>query len=144
MLQSRRTFPVLQVLVFAFVFSALSLAAEAPIRFEAVNPEDAPTRIDKSGELRASDSLRLEFQLTNRSREFLPWVELTAEIYRSNGDLKGFHTFTLPTNLRSGEQRFFLYRTSEINLSPGDRVVLAPTFARLGSGDWSPHPKPVQ
>jgi hypothetical protein len=134
----------MSLVLLVLVFSALNLAAEAPDRFKAVNFEDAPMRIIKAGDLSESGSLRLEFQLANRSQEFLPWVELTAEIYHSNGDLKGFHAFTLTTSLRPGEQRFFLYRTDEIDLAPGDRVVLSPTFARLGSSNWSPPTKPVQ
>jgi hypothetical protein len=141
MVHSRRTIQVLKALVFTLLVLATRGWAETPVRFEAINAEDAPMRLVKLGDLRASENLRLEFQLANRSREFLPWVELTAEVYWPGGDLKGFHSFTLATNLRPGEQRFFLYRTGEIDVSPGDRVVLVPTFARLGSGNWSPSPK---
>lgn len=145
MTMSRRAFRVVQGCVLGlFAVSALALAADLPVRFEVVNPKGAPTRLAaKLGELlHTSDSLRLEFQLANRSQEFLPWVELTADIYSPTGELKGFHSFTLSTNLRSGEQRFFLYRTSEIDLSPGDRVVLTPTLVRMGTGNWSPRPDP--
>lgn len=131
----RRLVPAFIVLTFAS--AGTSLAVGPPVRLETANPAGAPVHLVKAGDLE-SGAFRLKFRLTNASREFVPWVEMTADVYRHNGDFKGFLSFTLPTKLRAGEERFFYYRSDSFDLSPGDKVVLSASLVRLGTGDWTP------
>lgn len=125
--------------VLVFAPAAASLAAGSPVRLETANPVGAPVRLVKVSDP-GSDAFRLKFRLTNASQEFVPWIEMTADVYHPDGDFKGFLSFTLSTNLRAGEERFFFYRSDLFDLSPGDKVVLSASLVHLGSGDWTPRP----
>jgi len=126
--------------LFSILFTALSWArpAEQPTRFEAVNPAGAPVSVVPAGHLDGTKPFRLKFRLTNTSKEFLPWVELTASVFRPNGELKGFHSFVVNTNLRAGQERFFHYSTTTFEIEPADRVQIGASLVRLSSRAWSP------
>lgn len=121
----------------ALLCTSIPLLAE-PFRVTAANLPDGPVRVSPFPAKAAAEEepLSLRFLVTNASSEFVSRVELTAQVFSEDDQLRGFYSFTVDANLRPGEAKFFVQNTSTFSLSPGDVVELASEAASVGTGSW--------
>jgi hypothetical protein len=80
--------------------------------------------------------LGVKFQMANSSSEMLRTVEFIANVSARDGQLKGFHGFTLKVNLAPGEERHFRNTTGSFQLEQGDRVELIPARIAGSRSSW--------
>jgi hypothetical protein len=109
-----------------------------PFKMTAAEVLDSPVRLSPlSATIHPEGGpLSVRFEMSNNSSEFISRVELTADVFSPDGQLKGFYSFAVNANLRPGEEKFFSQSTGTFALSPGDTVELAPETARLATGTW--------
>lgn len=125
------------------ILGVLSILAAAPAAAEprnlTVTPEAAPVAFESLREPLLSNvgsDLAIETRVINRSARPVQRVEVKALVLSARGQVKGFHTFMAELPLAPGEARYFVYRTSAVQLTPGDQVIALPIAVRGRDLDW--------
>jgi hypothetical protein len=79
------------------------------------------TRIPSTGAV----PLGLQLRVKNTADQPIRQLEVHVEVVASDGGARGFHGFTIKTQIPPGEEQSLRYLSPAFELEPGDRVTVA-------------------